>query len=119
MTSSERRAHHRYKIHLAVEITAGDRKNRVGVSQDASVRGILLNTRSAFEPGQTIELRIHLPVTEDEAEVTGHVVRVESVEWTSPLPFKYLAAVEFDRPLFELEASLKSKIARESSAGPN
>jgi hypothetical protein len=114
MTSSERRAHHRYKIHLAVEITAGERRNRVGVAQDASLKGILLNTRSSFSPGQVLELKIHLPVTEDEAAVTGHVVRVEDVDLQSPLPFRYLAAVEFERPLFELEASLKTKAAREA-----
>lgn len=112
MTPSERRLHNRYRVHLAVQIDTARRKDRVGVSQDASVCGMLLNTRSVFDLGEEIDLKIHLPVSEDEALVKGHVVRVQPVDPKSPLPFRYLAAVVFEHPLFELQSSLESKAAR-------
>lgn len=117
MTEAERRLHHRYRVHLAVQIDTERRKDRVGVTQDASVHGMLLNTRTIFDIGEELDLKIHLPVTEDEAMVRARVVRVASVDPKSPLPFRYLAAVVFDNPCFDLESSLRSKIAR--AAEPN
>jgi hypothetical protein len=115
MTSAERRQHHRYRVHLAVQIDTEGRKDRVGISQDASIHGMLLNTRSQFDIGEELDLKIHLPVTEDEASVRGHVVRMQAVDGKSPLPFRYLAAIAFERPVHELEASLRAKAARAAS----
>ena len=110
-TGEERRIHQRYRVHLAVEIEAGERSGRIGVSQDASVDGLLFNTRSRFTPGDDLTLTLHLSTSPlEEARVRARVVRVESVDAKSSLPWRYLAAVRFHHPLPQLVDTIRDRI---------
>ena len=116
LTGQDRRIHPRYRVHLAIEIQAGARSGRLGVSQDASVEGLLFNTRSRFSPGEEVSLTLHLSATEaDEAHVKAKILRVQSVDTGSSLPWRYLAAVQFERPIPELEERLKKRVVGPAS----
>jgi hypothetical protein len=107
-TETERRRYYRYKTHFAVGIEAGDRKNRVGISHDVSVQGILLNTRSRLQPGDEVFLTLYAPGLPDNEgpRVRAHVVRVQHLGPESSLPWPYLTAARFDSALFDLEPQL-------------
>jgi hypothetical protein len=114
-TGDERRQHRRYRVHLAIAVDTDTRHGdtaRVGVSQDASVDGLLFNTRSRVSPGESVTLTLHVSTdATHETRVAGKIVRVQSVEAHSPLPWRYLAAVRFEHPVVELESSLVARAA--------
>jgi hypothetical protein len=119
MSESDRRRHNRYRTHFAVGIEAGNRKNRVGISHDVSVQGILLNTRSRFQLGDEVQLTLYAPGLPDNQgpRVRAHVVRVEVVGRDSSLPWPFMAAAKFTMELPDLEpqlvrASSKNPVAR-------
>jgi hypothetical protein len=100
----ERRGHPRYKTNFAVGIEGSEKKGRLGVVQDASAHGVLLNTGSRFAANDEVVLTLHaIPGC---ARVKARLVRVEEVKRESPYPWRYLAAAVFDQPLPELEAIL-------------
>lgn len=94
MQASDRRSSGRFRIHLPVAIHTGDETERVGVTQNASPQGLLINTPSRLQPGAN--LKVSIRNGRASSEVTAHVVRVESVSARSSLPFAYLTAVELD-----------------------
>jgi hypothetical protein len=103
----ERRAFPRYKARFPISIDAGERKERVGLSHDASAQGLLFNTPSRFAREEELELTCYLPSTLAEAvRLRAHVVRVETAP--AGLPWKYLAAVRFDEPAPQLDAPLRA-----------
>jgi len=101
----ERRGQRRYRVTLPLEIARPDTRERVGLSRDASVAGVLFNTRSRFAPGDRVDVTLHLS-TEQTKRVRAEVVRVEVVPRDSNFLWRYLAAVRFTEPLPELEAAL-------------
>jgi hypothetical protein len=104
MVEQERRVHPRYKAHFAVGIDGDQKKGRLGVVQDASTHGVLLNTCSRFSPSDEVVLTLHaLP---DPKQVKARLVRIEEVRRESPYPWRYLAAAEFVEPQPSLEAVL-------------
>jgi hypothetical protein len=107
-TETERRRHNRYKTHFAVGIDAGDRTNRVGISHDVSVQGILLNTRSRFQPGDEVFLTLYAPGLPDNKgpRVRAHVVRVKHLGPESSLPWPFLTAAQFESAIDDLEPQL-------------
>ena len=115
-SEKERRSYPRHKRHLAVAIDGGGRTGRAGISHDVSVRGLLLNTRSRFKPGDEVVLGLHLDPNPraDVTSVRGRIVRVDSVELRSPFPWRYLAAVELEQPFPELDSTEPAKAAQRS-----
>jgi hypothetical protein len=113
--SNNRRMSPRYRVHLAVEIDAGERKSRVGISQDASVEGIRFNTRSKFNPGDELLIKIHMPISHEVRGITAQVVRVEEASLESTLPWRNLVAAHFVQPLNDLEPVLQ-EFAKASKA---
>ena len=110
MHADERRERRRYRVTLPVAIDverpdADADAERVGLSRDASVSGVLFNTRSRFAPGDELELTLHLSPSE-ERRVRARVVRVETVPRDSNFLWRYLTAVRFDEPVPDLETTL-------------
>jgi hypothetical protein len=99
---SDRRGHPRYKAQFAVGIDGNEKKGRLGVAQDASAHGVLVNTCSRFAPEDEVTLTIH--AIPGGAQVRARLVRIQEVARESPYPWRYLAAAEFVEPLPELEA---------------
>jgi hypothetical protein len=86
---NERRARPRHALNVPLEIDCSDRGTRIGVSQDASLDGMLFNTRSHFVPGEEVLLTLRLPGAQ-RARVKARVVRVSRVDTESTLPWRYL-----------------------------
>jgi hypothetical protein len=103
----ERRAFPRYKARFPISIDAGDRKDRVGLSHDASAQGLLFNTPSRFAREEELELTCYLPTAlADAVRLRAQVVRIENAP--AGLPWKYLAAVRFIEPAPHLDAPLRA-----------
>jgi len=112
MIDQERRGQKRTRAHFAVRIDGREKKGRLGVAQDASAHGILLNTCSRFTAADEVELTLlALP---NAAPVKARLVRVEVVGRDSSFPWRYLAAAVFDRPVPELESVLSADAAATS-----
>ena len=110
-SGKDRRAHRRYRVNLPVGIDAGPRTGRVGITHDASVTGLLFNTRSRFEPGDEVLVTLFVESRSGsrstaEKNVRAKVVRVQTVDLRSDYPWRYLAAITFVEPLEELESKL-------------
>ena len=106
-TGAERRAHRRYRANFPINIESGPRKNRVGMTRDASAQGLLFNTPSRFAPDDELELTFYMPTTlADLVHVRGRVVRVEDAP--DALPWRYLTAVQFIEPAPALEEPLRA-----------
>jgi hypothetical protein len=105
-TGAERRAHKRYRANFPINIEVGARKNRVGMTRDASPHGLLFNTPSRFAPDDELELTFYMPTTvSDLVRLRGVVVRVEDAP--DALPWRYLTAVKFVEPAPALEEPLR------------
>ncbi len=106
-TGAERRAHRRYRASFPINIEAGARKNRVGMTRDASAQGLLFNTPSRFAPNDELDLTFYMPLSDaDLVRRKGIVVRVEDAP--DSLPWRYLTAVQFVEPAPDLEAPLRA-----------
>lgn len=107
MNEQDRRGQKRIKAHLAVSIDGPEKKGRLGVSQDASANGLLLNTCSRFTPKDEVFLTLHaLP---NAVPVKARLVRIEEVKRDSAFPWRYLAAAVFEQPVPELENALEQE----------
>jgi hypothetical protein len=105
MTSDQdRRIHPRYKAQFAVGIDGEQKKGRLGVAQDASAHGVLVNTSSRFAPKDEVTLTLH--AVPGGTQVKARLVRIQEVARESPYPWRYLAAAEFVEPLPALEAAI-------------
>ena len=118
----ERRRQRRYLVTLPVAIEDAraevEPAERVGLSRDASIAGVLFNTRSRFTPDETLELTLHVSPS-DELRVRGRVVRVENVPPGSSFLWRYLTAVSFDAPHPELEPTLVAHARTARRAHPD
>jgi hypothetical protein len=116
---SDRRQHRRYRVNVPLGIDAGPRSGRVGVTQDASVEGLLFNTRSKFEPGEEVKITIFVPGDDRGVEetVTAHIIRTESVPAESQFPWRYLTAVRFSSPKPHIELHLQRLEASNAASG--
>jgi hypothetical protein len=95
MVAAERRIHSRQKAFYAVEIDAVTRKRRIGVTRDASERGLLIASPSRFEVGEALQLRVLVP-NEGTRAVGAKVTRVEENGKSSPEMWRYRFAVQLD-----------------------
>jgi hypothetical protein len=123
LVDMDRRAHDRFATHFPLRVDVGVQKRRFGVAYDASAGGLLFNTRTRFEPGTEVELsmspRTEPPPSAGEASagletihVRARVVRVEPVAAESPLPWRWLTAVQFERELPHLVLTMRDGAAR-------
>ncbi|MFO0677541.1 MAG: PilZ domain-containing protein [Polyangiaceae bacterium] len=107
-SGGDRRAHRRYRVNLPLGIDAGARTGRVGITHDASVTGLLFNTRSRFEPGDVVDVTLFVEShagagKASEKKVRAKVVRVLTVDLRSDYPWRYLTAITFEDALTDLE----------------
>jgi hypothetical protein len=95
---SERRRAPRREFVVPVQIDAPEKKDRVGMVQNASETGMLIGTPSRFEVGQSVELTFK-PTLEAVAWtcVRGRIVRAD-LDNARGL-FRRLIAIELEQPL--------------------
>lgn len=97
---SERRHHTRHPIQVPVNVSAGARRDRVGMIRDLSRSGILFHSLSRFELGERLALMFR--VDRAKGSTGGQVVRVDTDDHPDNI-FRFLTAVRFDAPLLDLE----------------
>lgn len=94
--SSDRRGSERVRAFLAVELSSEVKRNRFGVTRNASSRGLLIITQSRFTVGELLEVCVRAP---DLAEtVRARVVRVEATDAREPWPFRLALALDAELP---------------------
>lgn len=103
MSATDRRSGARQKAFFAVEIDAGARKHRVGVTRDATARSLLIASPSRFDVGDALDLRVLVP-NRGMVAVHARVTRVEQNGAESPELWRYRLAVELDDERPELLA---------------
>ncbi len=94
--SSDRRTLSRQKAFLAVEIDTATRKKRVGVTRDASRRGLLIASPSRFAVGESLDLKVLVP-SRGEVALQARVTRVEENPVDSHEMWRWRFAVELDQ----------------------
>ena len=104
MSGDDRRRYARHVIHVPITVSTGARRNRVGVMRDLSASGMLFHSRSRFELGDRVTLRFQIDET-GSGSTTAHVVRT-FCDLNADTLFRFVTAVEFDAPLFDVEAAL-------------
>lgn len=97
---SERRRFERHNIQVPVNVSAGVRRDRVGVIRDVSASGMLFHSISQFAPGERIV--VYFKHNHQRGTTAGYVVRAELDQKTDSM-FRFLTAVRFDAPLLDLE----------------
>ncbi|MEZ4368697.1 MAG: PilZ domain-containing protein [Kofleriaceae bacterium] len=100
----DRRQHTRHPVALPVSVSTAQRRERVGVTRDLSVTGVLFHSASAFTPGEAVQIRIALA---REAERVAHGVVVRSFEDPSPEHvLRKVTAVRFEHEVAEVDLLL-------------
>ncbi len=94
----ERRVEERFATYVAVELEGQGKKDRFGVSRDASTGGMMIATPSQFDVGAELILRLHAPGAPD-ATIRATVLRVEVAAPGSAEPWRYRLAVGFADPV--------------------
>jgi len=101
MTQDERRREQRIEIAFPLKSDCGRRKERIGIVRNTNAFGMLFFSRSAFEIGDTVELRLLLPGRRGTVAATGRVVRKTSNP-DADLWFNGTAVV-FDDPVDDVD----------------
>lgn len=104
--TAEGRKHPRRPVWLPVGIDGEDRPNRIGVSRDASLTGVLISTGSRFEVGEVVTLRIRLTEKNKEIRARGKVVRVDKEKGAAAQMWPFRIAVHLDRPVAALQDAI-------------
>jgi hypothetical protein len=91
----ERRRSERKRTFFAVELDSGEKQNRIGVSRDVSVHGMLVASPSRFEIGEELVVRVFFNDRSSET-LQGRVLRVEQNVVDSDEPWKYRFALAFE-----------------------
>jgi hypothetical protein len=110
----DKRRARRYPVTMAFSLDCGERKGRVGIALDVSTSGARFNTPSQFEAGDTIEIKLVQEAHEALAHAQGRVVRVERADARSDLPWRFVTSVVFERPLDEIEPTLRRSVSLSS-----
>jgi len=104
--NGEARKHPRRPVWLPVGIDGESRPNRIGVSRDASLNGVLISTGSRFEVGETVTLRIRLTEKNQEILAKGTVVRVDKESGAAAQMWPFRIAVQLDKPVAALQDAI-------------
>ena len=105
MRQDERRRAARYPTVFPLEVDCGNRTGRVAVSINASTRGILFASRSSFDIGAEVAMRLLL-TSDDVRTARGRVVRQDREPGNGV--WAHRTAVEFIESLPDLEPLLRS-----------
>jgi hypothetical protein len=103
---NEARRSPRRPVWLPIGIDGEGRPNRIGVSRDASLTGVLISTGSKFEVGEVVTLRIRLTNKNKEIRVRGKVVRVDTETGAAALMWPFRIAVQLDTPVADLRDAI-------------
>lgn len=113
----ERRQHERHRVWFPLRIDTDTRRDRLGISFDASASGVCLGTRSRLEVGDRLTLSFRM--LEDASPwrtVQGRVVRSELDDGPdAPELFPRRVAVAFDAPRPDFEPMLAAAAANPPS----
>jgi Tfp pilus assembly protein PilZ len=99
----EARKHRRRPVWLPIGIDGEGRPNRIGVSRDASMSGVLISTGSRFKVGESVTLRIRLSGTGGEIHAKGRVVRVDQETGPAAHSWPFRIAVNLEEPVSALQ----------------
>lgn len=97
----ERRIEHRYEVWLPVKVDS--LKEGIAVTHNASQGGMLMVTASKLDPGSEVHITLRKPDSQEVHELAGRVVRVEENSDDPHGLWPHRMAVEFDKPVPELE----------------
>lgn len=105
----ERRTHPRYSVWFPVQIDAGQLGTAVGISKDASAKGLRLDANADVVLGAPVRVRFRVSPHETPQDIDGTVVRVarnrlEDSDWP------YQLAVQFDDPEPSLDLRLRTEL---------
>ena len=104
-TQSERREAPRFDATIPLEI-ASEKKRRIGISRNASARGLLLASQGKFEVGEEVTLRFKVAPHAEERVVSGSVVRHQLDDDAYLWP--HLIAVALHESLDDVVADLRA-----------
>jgi hypothetical protein len=100
----ERRTAARYAVWFPVQVDADDLGQVVGITRDASSKGMLLQTNGNLSVGAPVAVTFRVRAGGDPLQVDATVVRAADNDLG---PWPYELALEFDEPLGYLEAPLR------------
>ncbi len=95
MEQADRRRSERKRGFFAIQLDSLERANRIGVSRDVSMSGMLIASPSRFAVGEEVRVHIYFPNDARES-VRARVARVEETPLRSDEPWRYRLALEFD-----------------------
>jgi hypothetical protein len=112
---SEKRAFDRHCIWFPVSIEAGSRQVWA-VCRDIGAGGILISSAGALEVGATVTLTVRVaPDDPSERKVEGRIVRVEPHHDDGGGTWPHRIAIEFLKPMPEIESLLEKWVLPPSS----
>lgn len=108
----ERRTHSRYDVWFPVQVDAGQLGTAVGISKDASAKGLRLDANADMILGAPVRVRFRVSPHERPQDIDGTVVRVhrnrlEDSDWP------YQLAVQFDDPEPSLDMRLRTELLQQ------
>jgi len=104
----ERRTHERYDLWFPVQVDAGQLGTAVGVSKDASAKGLRLDANADVILGAPVRVRFRVAPHEKPQDVDGTVVRVQRNR-IGDSDWPYQLAVQFDNPIPSLAPRLRDE----------
>lgn len=109
---ADRRTHERYRVWFPIQVNAGPLGTMVGVCQDASAKGLRLDSNADVILGAPVRLRFRVSAHDRTQDMDGTVVRVrrnrlDDSDWP------YQLAVEFDDPDPSLDARLQAEMMQQ------
>lgn len=106
--SVERRTHERYPVWFPVQVDGGQLGTVVGVSKDASAKGVRVQTNATLTVGAPVRLQFRVASHERRQDIAGTIVRSEPSDDDANWPFQL--EVEFDHPDPSLDARLRTEV---------
>lgn len=108
----ERRTHERYRVWFPVQVDAGSLGTVVGISRDASAKGLALDSNADVITGAPVRVRFRVSPHERSQDMDGTVVRVNRNR-LSDSDWPYQLAVQFDEPDPSLDARLRAELLQQ------
>jgi Tfp pilus assembly protein PilZ len=112
----ERRSEERLISCIPVSLEVPDNTD-LALIRDISRSGAFLLTRTSFEIGEPLSLRLHLVESSDGVPVKGRVVRVEPHDSLPNDLWHYEIGVQFEEPLDEYAEQIRALSERQAQLG--
>lgn len=109
---AERRTHERYRIWFPVQVDAGSLGTVVGISRDASAKGLRIDSNADVVLGAPVRVRFRVSPHERSQAVEGTVVRVHRNR-IDDSHWPYQLAVQFDDPDPSLDPRLRAEMSQQ------